>query len=254
VILLTYVHCNQNLTTHQGYFVDVPLDPDKANANLANLLNNNWVDSQTRRLLVTLEAWNLQLDQITVMFWDTEFNPGGHMRNFFSASVVRVHYYDKPEDQSRLALEIICVIFWLYYLYSEWEQVYKAYKLVQLFLFCLLLALSIPLFVLVPISSKLLHIRNGFMAAYLKSGWNIADHLQILLLLVCIAMWIDVINSPPPLPDVQKKVAIVGFNDDTLTDTEVFQLSIVAQKFQTYLLVTSVHIFILIVKASTLSY
>jgi hypothetical protein len=91
------------------------------------------------------------------------------------------------------------------------------------------------------------------MAAYLKSGWNIADHLQIVLLLICIAMWIDVINSPPPLPDIQKKVAAVGFNDDTLTDTEVFQLSIVAQKFQTYILVTSVHIFILIVKASNKS-
>ena len=88
------------------------------------------------------------------------------------------------------------------------------------------------------------------MAAYLQSGWNIADHLQIILLLICIAMWIDVIGSPPPLPDIQKKVASVGFNDDTLTDTEVFQLAIVAQKFQTYLLVTSVHIFILIVKVT----
>jgi hypothetical protein len=88
------------------------------------------------------------------------------------------------------------------------------------------------------------------MAAYLQSGWNIADHLQIILLLICIAMWIDVISSPPPLPDVQKKVATVGFNDDTLTDTEVFQLAIVAEKFKTYLLVTSVHIFILIVKVT----
>jgi hypothetical protein len=88
------------------------------------------------------------------------------------------------------------------------------------------------------------------MAAYLQSGWNIADHLQIILLLICIAMWIDVIGSPPPLPDIQKKVAAVGFNDDTLTDTEVFQLAIVAQKFQTYLLVTAVHIFILIVKVT----
>jgi predicted PurR-regulated permease PerM len=112
----------------QGYFVDVPLDPDKANANLANILNNNWIDGQTRTLRVTLEAWNLQLDQVIVMFWDTEFNSGGHMRNFFSAAVVRVHYYDKPEDQLRLALEIIVVIFWLFYLFSEWEQVYKAYK------------------------------------------------------------------------------------------------------------------------------
>jgi predicted PurR-regulated permease PerM len=112
----------------QGYFVDVPLDPDKANANLANILNNNWIDGQTRTLRVTLEAWNLQLDQVIVMFWDTEFNAGGHMRNFFSAAVVRVHYYDKPEDQLRLALEIIVVIFLLFYLFSEWEQVYKAYK------------------------------------------------------------------------------------------------------------------------------
>ena len=116
------------LTATQGYFVDVPLDPDKANANLANLLNNNWIDAQTRRLRITLEAWNLQLDQVIVMFWDTELNPGGHMRNFFSAAVVRVRYYDKPEDQIRLVLEIICVLFWLFYMYSEWEQVYKAYK------------------------------------------------------------------------------------------------------------------------------
>jgi hypothetical protein len=92
------------------------------------------------------------------------------------------------------------------------------------------------------------------MAAYLKSGWNISDHLQIVLFLVCIAMWIDVINSPPALPEIQKKVAAVGFNDDTLSDTEVFQLSIVAQKFQTYVLVTSVHIFILIIKASSLKF
>ncbi len=112
----------------QGYFVDVPLDPDKANANLANLLSNNWIDSQTRHLRVTLEMWNLQLDQVIVMFWDTEFSQGGHMKQFFYSSAVRVHYYDKPSDRLRLGLEVVCVIFWFVYAFSEWEQVYKAYK------------------------------------------------------------------------------------------------------------------------------
>jgi hypothetical protein len=102
---------------NQGYFVDVPLDPDNATANLANLLSNNWIDSQTRRLRVTLEMWNLQLDQVIVMFWDSEFSTGGHMREFFSSSVVRVHYYDKPSDRLRLGLEIVCILFWFYYLY-----------------------------------------------------------------------------------------------------------------------------------------
>ena len=83
----------------EGYFVDVPLD---ANAVNANLLANNWVDPQTRRLRVTVEAWNLQMDHVVVMFWDTEFNTGGHSRSLFSASVVRVHYYDKPSDITRL--------------------------------------------------------------------------------------------------------------------------------------------------------
>ena len=54
----------------QGYFVDVPLEEEKAKTILLNLINNNWVDAQTRRLLVTLEAWNLQLDQVVVMFWE----------------------------------------------------------------------------------------------------------------------------------------------------------------------------------------
>ncbi len=116
------------LTPPQGYFTDVPLDPDKANANLANLVQNNWLDAQTRRLRITLEMWNLQLDQVIVMFWDTEFNPGGQIRKFFSATVVRVDFYDKPADSSRMGLEIVCFIFWVYYLLSEWEQVYKAYK------------------------------------------------------------------------------------------------------------------------------
>ncbi len=116
------------LTLPQGYFTDVPLDPNKANANLANLVQNNWLDAQTRRLRITLEMWNLQLDQVIVMFWDTEFNPGGHIRKFFSATVVRVDFYDKASDSSRMGLEIICVLFWVYYLFSEWEQVYKAYK------------------------------------------------------------------------------------------------------------------------------
>lgn len=102
---------------NQGYFVDVPLDPDKANANLANLLANNWIDSQTRRLRLTLELWNLQLDQVIVMFWDSEFSTGGNIREFFSSSVVRVHYYDKPADRLRLGLEIVCILFWFYYLY-----------------------------------------------------------------------------------------------------------------------------------------
>ena len=70
------------------------------------------------------------------------------------------------------------------------------------------------------------------MPAYLRSGW------------------IDVVSSPPVLKELQAKVAASGFNDDTLTDPEVLQLSIVAQKFSAYLLVTSVHIFVLILKAS----
>ena len=77
-----------------------------------------------------------------------------------------------------------------------------------------------------------------------------ADHIQIVLHLVCIALWIDVTASPPVLPDVRKKVASQGFDDDTLTDSEVLQLAIVAQKFSTYILVTSVHIFVLILKVS----
>jgi hypothetical protein len=88
------------------------------------------------------------------------------------------------------------------------------------------------------------------MPAYLRSGWNVADHLQIILLLICIAMWIDVVSSPPVLKDLQLKVATSGFNDDTLTDPEVLQLAIVAQKFSAYLLLTSIHIFVLILKAS----
>ncbi len=127
VIFTSYTSPNP---VFQGYFVDVPLNPDKANANLANLLANNWIDEQTRRVLVTLEMWNLQMDQVIVMFWDTSFTTGGHMRNFFSAVAVRVHYYDKPSDQLRLGLEIVCVIFWLFYMYSEWEQVYTSYKYV----------------------------------------------------------------------------------------------------------------------------
>lgn len=105
----------------------MPLDPDKANANLANLLSNNWIDSQTRRLRVTLEMWNLQLDQVIVMFWDSEFSTGGHIREFFSASVVRVHYYDKPSDRLRLGLEIVCILFWFYYLYISPPSKYMAF-------------------------------------------------------------------------------------------------------------------------------
>ena len=88
------------------------------------------------------------------------------------------------------------------------------------------------------------------MSAYLQSGWNIVDHVQILLCLICMAMWIDVAVSPPALPEIRKKVLTSGFNDDTLTDSEVLQMAIVAQKFSAYLLVTSVHIFLLILKAS----
>ena len=112
----------------QGYFVDVPLEEEKAKAILNNLKTNNWLDSQTRRLLVTLELWNLNMDQIIVMFWDVEFNSGGHMRSFFSASVVRVKYYDKPEDSSRLALEVVVLLFWIYYVISEGSEVVSAHR------------------------------------------------------------------------------------------------------------------------------
>jgi hypothetical protein len=58
----------------------------------------------------------------------TQINPGGHIRNFFSASIVRVRYYDKPEDQPRLVLEIIVVVLWFYYVYSEGSQVVAAHR------------------------------------------------------------------------------------------------------------------------------
>ena len=83
---------------------------------------------------------------------------------------------------------------------------------------------------------------------YWKSGWNIADWVQMLLLLVCMAMWADVVTAPPPLPTVAKSVLENGFTDDTLTDTEVLQMTIVANKFSAYILVTAVHIFVLILK------
>ncbi len=92
------------------------------------------------------------------------------------------------------------------------------------------------------------------MATYLRSGWNIADHLQLILLFICIVMWIDVASSPPALVGIDDRVKTAGFNDDTLKDEEVFQLAIVAQKYSAYLLVTSVHIFVLILKASMCSH
>jgi hypothetical protein len=92
------------------------------------------------------------------------------------------------------------------------------------------------------------------MATYLRSGWNIADHLQLILLFICIVMWIDVASSPPALVGIDDRVKTAGFNDDTLKDEEVFQLTVVAQKYSAYLLVTSVHIFVLILKASMCSH
>jgi hypothetical protein len=88
------------------------------------------------------------------------------------------------------------------------------------------------------------------MSAYVQSGWNIVDHVQILLCLICMAMWADVASSPPALPEIRKKVLTTGFTDETLTDSEILQMAIVAQKFSSYLLVTSVHMFVLILKAS----
>jgi hypothetical protein len=90
------------------------------------------------------------------------------------------------------------------------------------------------------------------MSAYLDSGWNVVDHLQIILFLICMAMWIDVVSSTPGLPEIRTKVEASGFNDDTLNDTEILQLAVVAQKFSAYLLVTSVHIFVFILKVSFL--
>ena len=92
------------------------------------------------------------------------------------------------------------------------------------------------------------------MATYLQSGWNVADHLQIILLFICIVMWIDVASSPPKLLDINQRVSKFGFNDDTLVDVELFQLAILAEKFSVYLLVTSVHIFVLILKVSASSF
>jgi hypothetical protein len=198
----------------EGYFVDVPLD---ANAVNANLVANNWVDPQTRRLRVTLEAWNLQMDHVVVMFWDTEFNAGGHSRSLFSASVVRVHYYDKPSDRTRLAYEIICVLFFVFHAYSECANLCYAHK-------------------------------HGFMTKYLQSGWNVASHVQLFLSFICIVMWIDVTLSPPPLPELRQKVAAHGFRSDTITNDELFQLSIVAEKFLNYQLITSAHLLFLILK------
>jgi hypothetical protein len=198
----------------EGYFADVTLDPDKMND---SLLRNNWVDHQTRRLRVTIEAWNLALDHVVVMNWNTEFNTGGHSKNFFSASVVRVRYYDKPEDRIRLALEVLIALFCLIDLYSDWVNVSTAYK-------------------------------DGFLQKYVQNGWNISHHVQSTLLIVCVAMWLDIVNSPPLVSELRQEVFANGFTDSTLTDVEILQLSIVADKFSNYLLLTSVHILTLIPK------
>lgn len=115
---------------HGGYVTIVPPDPGQARTTIATLINNLWIDRGTRVVAVTVNAYNSNLQTLTVMRLMFEFFESGEMVQSAKTYTTRlVLYRDSLWNQIRAIFELLYALGVLYFFQREIVRLYNSTSL-----------------------------------------------------------------------------------------------------------------------------
>eukprot|EP01102_Stenamoeba_stenopodia_P021819 TRINITY_DN8898_c0_g1_i1.p1 TRINITY_DN8898_c0_g1~~TRINITY_DN8898_c0_g1_i1.p1 ORF type:complete len:824 (-),score=205.14 TRINITY_DN8898_c0_g1_i1:71-2542(-) len=143
-----------------GYIVDIPPTADFAAA-FQELMDDRWVDQQTRAIFITINTLNVGLvEHATVSTFILEQTAGGIYLPNRDLRTMRLHLYISPYDYFRLFLEISLLVFFGYWLFKLVLELIFAY-------------------------------RNGILKKYFTADpWNILEVFNLLLIAVVVSLTI----------------------------------------------------------------
>lgn len=111
-----------------GYPADLGYDYPTAMTVIADLHSHNWVDKQTRSVFVEFTVYNANVNLFGIAFLFIEFLPTGGAIPYGQFSVSRLYNYIGSYSNFLLALEVVVILFMIYFMYREGKKVYKQGK------------------------------------------------------------------------------------------------------------------------------
>eukprot|EP00499_Haloplacidia_sp_CaronLabIsolate_P005878 CAMPEP_0196771470 /NCGR_PEP_ID=MMETSP1104-20130614/1702_1 /TAXON_ID=33652 /ORGANISM="Cafeteria sp., Strain Caron Lab Isolate" /LENGTH=975 /DNA_ID=CAMNT_0042141591 /DNA_START=162 /DNA_END=3085 /DNA_ORIENTATION=+ len=98
-----------------GYDTFLPSEEGAFDATVAYLKSNEWIDSQTRGVVLSFNFYNANFDVVAVTAVLFEFSPSGAVIPQKSIKAMRMNQDWSPRDETRVALEFVCIgiVAWL---------------------------------------------------------------------------------------------------------------------------------------------
>eukprot|EP00002_Diphylleia_rotans_P032601 TRINITY_DN6860_c0_g1_i1.p1 TRINITY_DN6860_c0_g1~~TRINITY_DN6860_c0_g1_i1.p1 ORF type:complete len:759 (+),score=130.64 TRINITY_DN6860_c0_g1_i1:53-2329(+) len=116
-----------------GYAVDVPVDANFTSS-LQELIDDRWIDVQTRAVFVTVNMMNANLLHHTLLKMVVEISPGGGVYSWFKFLTYKIDEYITHLDRFVAFLQASIFFFLLYFVYAEWcelREIWKTQKTVK---------------------------------------------------------------------------------------------------------------------------
>ena len=108
-----------------GYPADLGYDYATAMTVVADLHSHNWADAQTRSIFAEFTVYNANVNLFGIAYLFIEFLPTGGALPYAQFQVARLYNYVGPYSNFLLALEVLVLLFMLYFMYREGKSLYQ---------------------------------------------------------------------------------------------------------------------------------
>ncbi|EGC39681.1 hypothetical protein DICPUDRAFT_52532 [Dictyostelium purpureum] len=122
---------NQYVWDRSGYYVDISVK--NVTMEIQQLIDNDFIDVQTRAVIISFSTLNLNFQSRTTVFTMlTEWPASGEVNPYYSVRTYRVNMYMDAVDRFRGFLETVFFLFLIYYVYFFINEARIDYQLNRL--------------------------------------------------------------------------------------------------------------------------
>lgn len=136
-----------------GFVADLGYTRENATKIIQTLEDNNWIDAQTRAVIVEISTYNHVANLFCVMTLIVEFLPTNGVFLFTDLKIARLFTFGGGFESFLMACEFFILLFFGVFIYQELKQLYR--------------------------------LRKG----YFKEFWNYIEFIMIILVFTCVGMF-----------------------------------------------------------------
>jgi len=108
-----------------GYIVDLPLTQVEAQKTIKALMEEKWIDQQTRIVMVDLNLYNVNTNLVSIVRMGLEFDISGKVIPTYSIFVRQPYPYSNPDSRVIFVFEITVFVFFCFHVLTEFVQLIR---------------------------------------------------------------------------------------------------------------------------------